>query len=455
MKTFFLFSLSVVIAVRSFSQNKTPINWQLMDWKRDGYHGISLEKAYSDLLKDKKPLKKIIVAVMDCGVDTAQPDLAGIWWTNKKEIPGNGIDDDLNGFVDDVHGWNFGGNASHGTIESVREYARLRSKYENIKDTIVFVHDEGYMYWKKVLAQKEKEKINMNENSKTVIEKNDPAYWRKKEVGDDPYNNNSMAYGNNNIYYKKPGEFHATCIVGVIGALRNNGIGGNGISNAVEIMPVVRTYGEEEWDKDVANGIRYAVDNGAQVINMSFGKYLSPQKDWVIDAMKYAEQHGVLLVAAAGNEQQDIDSNTVYPFAYSNDDIISNLIKVGASTYDSELVEAFSNFGKKSVDVFAPGTNVYTTSINGKFFWFFGTSCSTPMVSGLAAFIWSYYPAFNYRQIKYCIEKSAEPINDLVRKPGTKERIPFSSLSRTGGIVNAYNAIKIAEQIKSRKIQVK
>jgi len=240
----------------------------------------------------------------------------------------------------------------------------------------------------------------------------------------------------------------------VIGALRNNKIGGNGITNSVEIMPIVRTFGDEEWDKDIANGIRYAVDNGAQVINMSLGKYLSPQKEWVIDAMKYAEQHEVLLVAAAGNESQNIDSNTLYPFAYSNNNIISNLIRVGASTYDSTLVAPFSNYGKKTVDVFAPGLKVYTTSIKGTYFWFAGTSCATPMVAGLAAFIWSYYPSFNYRQIKYCIEKSAEPINDLVKKPGASERVPFSSLSRTGGIVNAFNAIKIAEQIQSGRIVI-
>ena len=454
MKNVFLFSLSVIFAIQSFSQNNPPINWQLMDWRQDGYPGISIEKACNELLKDKKPLKKIIVAVMDFGVDTSHPDLAGIFWTNKKEIPGNGIDDDHNGFVDDVHGWNFGGNAIHGTMESVREYVRLRTRYENLKDTAALVDDEGYRYWKKVLAQKEKERNNFVQDSKTVIEKGDPAYWRKKELGDDPYKNDSLPSGNNNIYYKRPGEIHATCIAGVIGALRNNKIGGNGITNSVEIMPIVRTFGDEEWDKDIANGIRYAVDNGAQVINMSLGKYLSPQKEWVIDAMKYAEQHEVLLVAAAGNESQNIDSNTLYPFAYSNNNIISNLIRVGASTYDSTLVAPFSNYGKKTVDVFAPGLKVYTTSIKGTYFWFAGTSCATPMVAGLAAFIWSYYPSFNYRQIKYCIEKSAEPINDLVKKPGASERVPFSSLSRTGGIVNAFNAIKIAEQIQSGRIVI-
>jgi subtilisin family serine protease len=454
MKDVFLFLLTLIFAVRSLPQKMPPINWQLMDWKQDGYHGMSVEKAYNELLKDKKPLKKIVIAVMDCGVDTAHPDLAGIWWTNKKEIPGNGIDDDRNGFVDDVHGWNFGGNSTHGTMESVREYVRLRSRYESLKDTTALVEDEGYRYWKKVLTQKEKERSELVENSKAVIEHNDPAYWRKKELGDDPYKKDNMPYGNNNIYIKTPGEFHATGIIGVICALRNNGIGGNGITNAVEIMPIVHTWGDEEWDKDIAIGIRYAVDNGAQVINMSFGKYLSPQKEWVIDAMKYAEQYGVLIVAAAGNDFLNIDSNTLYPFAYSNDNIISNLIKVGASTSDSTLVASFSCYGKKTVDVFAPGVHVYTTLPNGKYFMVDGTSTSAPMVAGLAAFIWSYYPSFNYRQIKYCIEKSAEPINDLVKKPGSNERIPFNSLSRTGGIVNAFNAIKIAEQIEQGKIVI-
>jgi cell wall-associated protease len=530
----------LLITTTAFSQSsnssKPPINWQLMDWQQDGYPGISVEKAYNELLKNKKPQKKIIIAVIDCGLDATHPDLAGMQWTNKKEIPGNGIDDDHNGFVDDIHGWNFGGNATHETQEAVREYVRLRGKYENKSDTSSFANDPGYVYWKRVIAEKERllgnslmtivrylqdvqsylsrqlktDSVNIGNirqfrsiessdsfviktnilntffvknkqvpdsislisfrngllqyihqqheadprttEANIVIEKNDPAYFRKKELGDDPYINNGNHYGNNNTA-AYPGTIHATNIAGTIAALRNNGIGGNGITNSVEIMTIILDAAQidrgrsDEWDKDVANSIRYAVDNGAQIVNMSFGKYLSPQQQWVIGAMKYAEQHGVLLCAAAGNDHTNDDSKTFFPFAYSNNDIISNLIKVGASTYDSSLIAGFSNYGKENVDVFAPGTNIYTTSPENKYEWVDGTSFATPMVAGLAALIWSYYPTLTYKQIKYCIEKSATPINTLVTKPGTIEKVSFSSLSRTGGIVNAYKAILIAEKI--------
>ena len=543
MKHYNLF-IFLLIATTSLAQtnnaSKPPINWQLMDWQQDGYPGISIEKAYSELLKGKKPRKKIIVAVIDCGLDASHPDLAGMQWTNKKEIPGNGIDDDHNGFVDDVHGWNFGGNATHETQEAVREYVRLRGKYENKSDTSSFANDLGYIYWKKVIAEKDRllgsslmtivrylqdiqpylrkqlniDSVNIGhirqfqpvesldsfaiktnilntffsrnkqapdsvslvsftkgllqyihqqqasdprkEEANIVIEKNDPAYFRKKELGDDPYTNNGSHYGNNNTD-PYPGMIHATNIAGTIAALRNNNIGGNGITNAVEIMTIILDAAQldkgrsDEWDKDVANSIHYAVDNGAQIINMSFGKYLSPQQDWVTDAMKYAEQHGVLLCAAAGNDNTNDDGKTFFPFAYSDDDIISNLVKVGASTYDSSLIAGFSNYGYKSVDVFAPGTNIYTTSPNNKYEWVGGTSFASPMVAGLAALIWSYYPTLNYKQVKYCIEKSVTPINKLVTKPGTNEKVPFSSLSRTGGIVNAYKALLIAEEIIKKK----
>lgn len=546
--------VSLLIVTTAFTQSNNlstpPINWQLLDWKKDGYPGISLEKAYTELLKNKKPKKKIIVAIIDCGVDATHPDLAGMQWTNTKEIPGNGIDDDHNGFIDDIHGWNFGGNAIHETVESVREYVRLRSKYENITDTVSIASDSGYIYWKKVLSEKnirfgpmektdqmiknlenlitdlnilqgywgnkidkgvvyikdikdrmiprdcDSSVIQAHRNlqgqvigntqipdsislvsfakglkqyidqsaatdsmlieANTVIEKNDPAWYRKTELGDDPYVNNGSNYGNNNIT-AYPGNIHATNIASVIAAIRNNGIGGNGISNSVAIMTIVLNGANadggrsDEWDKDVSNSIKYAVNNGAQIISMSLGKRLSPQKEWVVEAMKYAEQHGVLLVGAAGNEALDNDRNTYYPFTYSNNNIISNLIKVGASTYDSSLVATFSNYGKKSVAVFAPGVKIYTASPNRDYKWVDGTSFATPMVAGLAAFIWSYYPTLSYLDIKYCIEKSVTPIDIIVTKPGTNEKVPFSSLSSTGGIVNAYKAIIIADTIFKKR----
>jgi subtilisin family serine protease len=281
----------------------------------------------------------------------------------------------------------------------------------------------------------------------TIIEKSDPAYFRKKELGDDPYVITTTNYGNSNTF---PDTSHGTECSGIIAALRNNTIGGNGISNSVEIMPVriQPVYRSDEQDKDVANAIRYAVDNGAQVINMSFGKFISPFKSWVDEAVKYAGKKGVLLIASAGNDATNTDSLVFYPNTfYTDKTFVSNLIKVGASTFDSTLVGNFSNYGKNTVSVFAPGDSIYTTKINKEYLVNSGTSFAAPVVAGLAALIWSYYPTFTYKQIRYCIEQSAISIKTMVSKPGTKEKVPFSSLCKTGGIVNAYQALLIAEQI--------
>jgi Subtilisin-like serine proteases len=539
MKHYIIF-IFLLLTAASFAQTKNPTepphNWQLMDWEKDGYPGISLEKAYDELLANKKPHKKIVVAIIDTGLDDKQPDLEGMVWTNKKEIPGNNIDDDQNGFVDDVHGWNFIGSLKEETYEEIREYVRLKDKFENNPDSVVLKSDPQYAYWKQIVAQKDKKmeefsggkideiinaatilkgywskklakdsvqimdikdqqpdatadssvinsqilfnqgfielpqymysvkltalieyfkkaKPNLTEpykNSlliaKTIIEKNDAAYYRKKELGDDPYVITATKYGDSNIFSD---QSHGTQCAGIIAALRNNSIGSNGITNSVEIMPIrIFTLISDEHDKDVANGIRYAVDNGAQIINMSFGKKFSPMKTWVDDAMKYAEQKGVLLIAAAMNDATNTDSIAGYPCTYYNDKtIIPNLIKVGASSYDSTLVGNFSNYGSNSVQVFAPGVSIYSTLINNTYGSGYGTSFASPIVAGLAAMLWSYYPEYTYKQIRYCIEKSATPINTLVIKPGTNKKVPFSSLSKSGGIVNAYKALIIAEQI--------
>ena len=537
-------AILLAATITSFAQNNKPstppINWQLMDWQQDGYPGISLEKAYNELLKNKKPLKKIIVSIVDCGLDDKHPDLAGMEWTNKKEIPGNNIDDDHNGFVDDVHGWNFTANLSTETFEEVREYIKLRSQFENKIDTLSLKANPQFAYWKKIVDAKNKKvdemegkqkgtamflnalqtlqnywskklmkdtvfvkeiknnppdnaadssvmkartffmmatanetrnidsialvliiskvKENSEDNNyvlqaaQTVIEKNDAEFFRKEAVGDDPNTNIKKNYGNAST---TPAEPHGTECAGTIAALRNNNIGGNGITNSVALMTVKITATHshaDERDKDVANAIRYSVDNGAQIISMSFGKLISPQKKWVDEAVKYAEQKGVLLIFGAGNGAANNDTIPFYPTAACTDKkLVTNCIKVGASTYDSTLVAGFSNYGTKTVDVYAPGVSIYTTSINNTYESVKGTSFACPMVAGLAALIWSYYPTLTYRQVKECIKKSAAPIDILVIKPGTGEKVPFRTLSSTGGIVNAYNAIKIADAMIKKK----
>ncbi|HEY4877310.1 MAG TPA: S8 family serine peptidase, partial [Puia sp.] len=236
-------------------------------------------------------------------------------------------------------------------------------------------------------------------------------------------------------------------------AIRNNGIGMDGIADNVIIMPVRASCDGDERDKDVALAIRYAVDNGAKIINMSFGKPFSPGKEWVDEAVRYAAKKGVLLIHGAGNDATDADSIPFYPNAYFKSDgtKADNFITVGASASSSFLVASFSDYGKTVVDVFAPGVNIYSTIPGNKYDWYSGTSMASPVVAGIAALIWSYYPTLTYRQVKYCIEKSVTPIDILVTKPGTNKKVPFSSLSKTGGIVNAYQAILIAEQIIKKK----
>ena len=531
------------ITEAAFSQTKPsalpPINWQLMDWQKDGFPGISLEKAYSELLVKKKPLKKIIVAIIDDGFDSTHPDLAGMEWTNKKERPGNGVDDDGNGYVDDVHGWNFVGNVRRESLEEIREYIRMRGKFENVSDTMAIKADPQYAYWRIILAAKNdrinkmqgtgaligellndfhtvqeywskklssdsvafihvkeaqpadadskeviardfiltfKDKIKTipddtkilylikdvqhfyDENNlavgvaDTILKKNDAGYYRRTVMHDDPYSNHTKGYGNGNTF---PDDVHGTECAGVVAALRNNGLGGNGITNSVAIMPLrINAMGHDadEWDKDVANAIRYAVDNGAQVVSMSFGKYYSPQKDWVREAVHYAAQKGVLLVHAAMNDANDTDSMVSYPQEYySGSGKATNLINVGASTSDSSLVAAFSNYGKATVDVFAPGTDIYMPVPHRGYARDGGTSFACPMVAGLAAFIWSYYPQFTYQQVRKCIEASATPLTIMVTKPGTTTKVAFNSLSRTGGIVNAYKAIGEADKLARKK----
>jgi cell wall-associated protease len=537
---FYFISFLLTISLHGFSQKANeslpPINWQLLDWKVDGYPGMSVEKAYEELLANKKPAKKIIVAVIDDGLDSTHPALAGIQWTNPKEIPGNGIDDDHNGYVDDVHGWNFIGSTRQETFEEIREYVRLRPKFEG-PDSNSLKSDASYTNWTKMreLKQKKLDELTAIDQgpakvleafatlqqywskklstdsvyfirikkgplpvdadttvktatafilsfteqvasvadsetvhsivaeidsykeaarqsldvARTVIEHADPAWFRRQAIHDDPYSMGNPGYGNGNTF---PDDPHGTECAGIIGAQRSNPNSSMGIAGAVQIMPLrINAMGHDcdEWDKDVANAIRYAVDNGAQVVSMSFGKYISPNQDWVTDAIRYARKKGVLLIHAAGNDAIDIDPVRFYPNAFGSATPATNFITVGASTFDSSLIGSFSNYGKQKVDVFAPGVSIYMTKPNAENVRGFGTSYACPMIAGVAALLWSYYPKLTYLQIRACIEGSVTPIDLLVTKPGTDKKVPFHELSKTGGIVNAWRAVQLAQKLAS------
>lgn len=290
-------------------------------------------------------------------------------------------------------------------------------------------------------------------NSVLTITK-DPYVYRKLNVpGDNPQKNDYIYYGTPNVDASSLQLKHGTMCVSIVAGNRNNGIGTDGIAESVKIMAVRATLlGGDEYDKDVANAIRYAVDNGAKIINMSFGKKFSPNKQWVDDAIRYAAQKGVLLIGGSGNNGTNNDEDTFYPSAVFDDGSeADNFLKVGASSSDNTLVGSFSNYGKKTVDVFAPGHQIYVATDTAKYDYGSGTSFASPMVTGVAALLWSYYPKLTYKQVKHCIEQSVTPIETLVIKPGTKEKVPFSSLSKTGGIVNAYKAFKQAEEINKQK----
>jgi len=276
---------------------------------------------------------------------------------------------------------------------------------------------------------------------------------RKNIVGDDPDINDGKPYGNNVL--KTSEASHGTGVAGLIGAVRGNGYGIDGIADNVRIMAVKAVPNGDEYDKDVANAIRFAVDHGAEVVNMSFGKKISPHKDWVDAAFKYAAAHDVLLVMASGNESQDVDAKPEFPNdLYLDGTTTDNVINVGASAWkaDTSLAADFSNYGKKNVDIFAPGVKVTSIDMDAEFNTEDGTSFSSPIVAGIAALIREYYPKLTASQVKHAILASATPVDTMVNKPGAKGvKVPFSSLSKTGGVVNAYRALEIASKMKGEK----
>jgi subtilisin family serine protease len=521
---------------------KSPVKgWHLMDNQKDGFNGISLDKAYQFVQSKNLKSKTVIVAIIDSGVDTLHEDLKGILWTNPKEIPGNGIDDDNNGYVDDVHGWNFlggkdGRNVKEDSYEGARVYHKFKPLYDGKQpDTAAMnaAEKEQYRMWLKakdniiggqeggdvadlvflkkaldatlksdtllqgILGKKEytgkeadefipktpeqtraknvflylykatgsdletpnkevtegfQEYVTSLERKKDAADKA-PQNYRADIVKDNEEDINDRFYGNNDIMAGTP--LHGTHVSGIIGAVRKNGKGIDGIADNVRIMMIRAVPDGDEHDKDIALAIRYAADNGAKIINMSFGKSFSPHKDWVDEAVKYAEGKGVLLVEAAGNSSANIDSSENYPNPRlrASKSTVSNWITVGASSFSKEsgYTASFSNYGKANVDVFAPGVRIYSTVPGNAYLNEDGTSMASPVVAGTAAFLLSYFPNLSAQQVKYCIEKSAQAPTDMVKKPGTDQLVPLSDISRTGGFINAFEAAKIAASLNANE----
>lgn len=524
-----------------------PQDWFLKDPETDHVQGVSAEKTYATLLSGK-PSRTVLVAVIDSGIDIDHEDLKDVLWVNEDEVPGNGIDDDKNGYVDDIHGWNFiggkNGNVNEDTYEVTREYARLKPKYETMEEKNVPKKSRAeYEYWKKVKAKYDRDyKFNKEQYDQyneqyqlyanaymtlnycdSILEKasgkpvsksslasipadNDTLTFAKQTltkilesiegdvevdafldelsyyltqlqeglnhyrvaveygyntdfnsrlvVGDDPSNLYERGYGNNDV--EGPDPKHGTHVAGIIGANRNNNLGIKGIADNVRIMSVRAVPNGDERDKDVANAIIYATDNGAKIINMSFGKAFSPGKEAVDKAVKYAESKGVLLIHAAGNDGDDLDLQSNFPnknFASGNQ--AKTWLEIGASSWgaDENFVGSFSNYGKKSVDLFAPGVKIYSTTPDNQYEDLQGTSMACPATSGVAAMLMSYFPELTAAQVKDILKQSTRKFDGLkVTKPGTKDEVPFDQLSATGGLVNAQEAVKLAMLMKGKSV---
>ncbi len=460
-------------------------NWQLLSHKKNHVYGMSVEEAYKKL--GNRPSKKIIVAVIDGGVDTNQEDLKGIIWTNTKEIPGNGIDDDGNGYADDVHGWDFiggkngdleyeaeektrtyqkyvrkfkGVDTAHLSAEDSKEfetYKKLRTKYEKAQKhreneargmVILYKADKKWL-WRQILHLAGGKDIDGQIAEEKEVEVNAVPYnkmdadsMRASIIGDHPEDMCERYYGNNDV--SGPDALHGTHVSGIIAAIRHNHIGMDGIANNVLIMPIRTVPSGDERDKDVANAIRYAVDNGASVINMSFGKYESPNKGSVDSAVAYASSKDVLIVCASGNDSKNIDTIPSYPNPrYLSGGVADNWIEVGASGKKSRrLIASFSNWGEKTVDMFAPGVRIYSTLPGNKYGKEDGTSMAAPMVTGVAAMIRSYFPELKASEVKAVLMKTVTHYDGVVHVPGhVALYAKLDQLCVSGGIVNAEAAV--------------
>ncbi|MGI4872362.1 MAG: S8 family peptidase [Janthinobacterium lividum] len=507
------------------SAEAATAQWYLRDPQQDGVPGTGTTRAYAELLKGRVPTV-VVVAVIDSGIDTAHVDLKPILWRNTREIPGNGIDDDHNGYIDDVHGWNFiggkdGRNISVETLEMTRVVAKLEPRFKGktraqvkpseqadfdtytrarkaydakrqeltaqvgqldqmagpmtqmfagLKETLGVTRIDTAVMRQAAAKQSQLAPLyqymlqsgaadtdaflaQLTDGGKELHEQlefglNPKFNARAEIVQDNPEDTSQRYYGNNDV--TGPDALHGTHVAGIIAAVRDNNLGVQGIAAApVQVMSVRAVPNGDERDKDIANAIRYAVDNGAQIINMSFGKSFSPQRPAVEAAYKYAASKNVLLVHAAGNENSNLDVTPNFPASfYINGTVPPTLLTVGASgpKDDEHLPAEFSNYSKRQVDVFAPGVGIFSTLPGSKYGTESGTSMASPVTAGVAAVLKSYYPSLTAVDLKRIIRQSAQVHHTLVQVPGADKKADFTTLSATGGVVDLYAALQLAAQ---------
>ena len=479
-------------------------NWHNLDIEKDSVPGTSVERAYNELLNDLKG-KKVIVAVIDTGLDIDHISLSENIWINKDEKV-NGKDDDNNGYIDDIHGWNYLGSSYNETREMTRilrdnkinnrKYnlveEEIQKEIKNSKEQLNILN-----YYIQILDESKEllsdylDNDNFSIQDVNNIETVDPKLNRAKNIykdfdfygytkeylnegidqyndfinyhfnvefngrttNDDIYDINDRNYGDNNINNTKESESHSTHVSGIISGNRKIEDGNKGINNLAEIMVLRAVPNGDEYDKDVALAIRYAVDNGAKIINGSFGKYFSSNPEWVIDAIRYASENDVLFIAGAGNESKDLDSlsNDNYPNDqyFNKAEFSDTFIKVGASSInlDENFTAYFSNYGKINVDIFAPGVDIYSSMPNNKYKFQDGTSMASPVVAGIASLIMSYFPRLSAKKVKEIILESGIDIDLEIGNLGDKKN--FNEYSKSGKLINAYNALILAS--KSRR----
>lgn len=524
---FAAFFIALLPALKAQTSTEARGDWYNSNYSGDLVMGVGVDQSYEQLLVGRSP-SEIIVAIIDSGVDYDHEDLADVMWVNADEIPDNGIDDDGNGYIDDIHGWSFisgpGGDVHHDNLEFTRVLADLEKRFKGKSNKDIAKADrDDFKRYQEMSAQyesrvsKAKEELQEFENilefysfAKTQMEKtfggddytveevkalesedemsvairdfmvyalendfeseldagmkhykNTVNYSYNKnmdsrnKVGDNPDDISERYYGTNRV--EGPAAEHGTHVAGIVAAIRGNNLGIDGVASAARIMAIRAVPDGDERDKDVANAIRYAVDNGAKIINMSFGKSYSPDKVAVDEAVRYAESKGVLLIHAAGNSSNNNDKSNNFPNPVYEDtrELCTTWIEVGASGPSLDrLVASFTNYGRKSVDIFAPGVDINSTVPGDEYQKFSGTSMASPVVAGVAALVWSYFPDLTAKDLREILVNSYTDMSKVkVTRPGGKKpkKVPFKKLSRTGGIVNAYNALKMAMDYESKR----
>ena len=483
-------------------------NWYNLDISDDSIPGMSVDKAYNELLRGLRA-DTVIVAVIDTGIDISHEDLQGLIWVNKDEIPNNNIDDDKNGYVDDIHGWNYLEDAYDETLEMTRllrdnktnnrkynlvenEIEKGKKEYQetlNLLDRYIsgltesnriiseYLGDENFSI--EDVNRISSDSLEIKRSKDLIISFNSVGYdleylnegkkiyeeyvmyhyntnHNGRKSNDNIYDINDTDYGNNNVSNIKEDESHSTHVSGIIAGLRGNKLGNKGVNNHVKIMAIRAVPNGDEYDKDIARAIRYAVDNGARIINCSFGKYFSSNPEWVIDAVRYASENNVLIVHGAGNDAKNLDlnKNDNYPNDqyFGNPEFSNTFINVGASSinYNENIYAVFSDYGKETVDVFAPGVEIYSLLPNNNYDFLSGTSMASPAVAGVASLIMSYFPRLSAKKIKEIIIESGISIDFEIDGIEENRKVSFKDISKSGKIVNAYNALILASRSKRK-----